>query len=147
MSDKTTTFGQGQTLFRQGEKGGELYFIKAGKVELTVRNDETGVTAVVATIGERSVLGTMSFLEGDPRSATAKCLTEVQAVVVNQAHREKLLKTIPGWFQVLVKDMSQSLRRINAEFTQMKTENALLKKRVDAKAKKDAEEGDANPGI
>jgi CRP-like cAMP-binding protein len=70
-----TTFGNGQQLFRQGEKGGELYFIKSGKVELTVRNDATGESAVVAVVGDKSVLGTMSFLEGDLRSATAKCVT------------------------------------------------------------------------
>lgn len=100
-------------------------------MELTVRNNDTGESAVVAVLGERNVLGTMSFLEGDPRSATAKAITEVKAVVVNQSQREKLLKTVPNWFQVLVKDMSSSLRRINEEFTHLRTENELLKKRCE----------------
>lgn len=124
------TFGQGQTLFRQGEKGGELFFIKEGKVELSVRSDETGQSAVVATVGSKSVLGTMSFLESEPRSATAKCLTEVKAVVINDMQREKLLKTVPSWFAVLVKDLSSSLRRLNEEFAALKAENETLKKRV-----------------
>lgn len=130
-----TVFGQGQTLFRQGEKGGDLYFIKSGKVELTVRDGDTGDAAVVAVIGDKSVLGTMSFLEGDVRSATAKCLTEVHAVVIQEGMREKLLKTVPAWFAVLVKDLSASLRRLNAEFAHMKAENELLKKRLAAKDK------------
>lgn len=136
-----TVFGQGQTLFRQGEKGGELFFIKAGQVELSVRS-ESGEHAVIAVVGEKSVLGTMSFLENDPRSATAKAVTEVKAVVVNQAQREKLLKSIPTWFGVLVKDLSSNLRRTNLEFAQMKAENERLKKRVEALRKKAGESGD-----
>ena len=117
----------------QGEKGGELFFIKTGKVELTVRNEATGESAVVAVVGDKSVLGTMSFLEGDSRSATAKCLSDVKAVVVNQAQRENLLKTVPQWFVVLVKDLTSSLRKLNAEFAHLKAENDTLKKRVAAK--------------
>lgn len=144
MSDqKETTIGQGQTLFRQGEKGGELFFIKSGKVELTVRNEATGESAIVATLGDRNVLGTMSFLEGEPRSATAKALTEVKAVLINQAQRERLLKTVPAWFQVLVKDLSGSLRRLNIEFTTLKAENELLKKRLE-KFKSQAKEEDGD---
>lgn len=127
---KESVFGQGQTLFRQGEKGGELFFIKSGKVEVQVRNEETGATATVATVGDKSVLGTMSFLEGEPRSATAKCLTEVHAVIVNEAQREKLLKTVPNWFSVLVKDLSASLRHLNVEFARLTVENEQLKKRL-----------------
>lgn len=134
------TFGQGQTLFRQGEKGGELFFIKTGKVELSVRGEQ-GDEAVVAVVGEKSVLGTMSFLENDPRSATAKTLSEVKAVVVNQAQREKLLKSVPAWFAVLVKDLSSSLRRLNGEFAQLKAENERLKKRVEALKKKAGDAG------
>ena len=143
MSDQSeTTIGQGQTLFRQGEKGGELFFIKSGKVELTVRND-AGESAVVAVLGTKSVLGTMSFLEGDPRSATAKALTEVKAVVVNEAQRERMLKAMPAWLGVLIKDLSTNLRRINVEYAHLKAENEVLQKRVASYKKKlgDDEEG------
>jgi CRP-like cAMP-binding protein len=125
-----SVFGQGQTLFRQGEKGGDLYFIKTGKVELSVRDNDTGQTAVVAVVGDKNVLGTMSFLEGDERSATAKCLTEVHAVVIQAAKREALLKTVPAWFAILVKDLAATLRRQNLEVTHLKAENETLKKRL-----------------
>ena len=139
------TFGQGQTLFRQGEKGGELYFIKSGRVELSVRNEQ-GEEAVVATAGDKSVLGTMSFLEGEPRSATGTALTEVKTVIVNEAHREKLLKTVPTWFTVLVKDLSSSLRRLNGEVAHLKTENETLKKRIESYKKRLAETDEKKDG-
>jgi CRP/FNR family transcriptional regulator, cyclic AMP receptor protein len=140
LEQKTTAFGSGQTLFRQGEKGGDLYFIKSGKIELSVRNEDTGKEAVLATLGERSVLGTMSFLEGEPRSATAKCVTDVQAIVISQGQRERLLKTIPSWFHVLVKDLSSTVRRLNSQYTDLKSENDKLQKRLNIKEKRDAEE-------
>src|SRR5690606_23533499 len=141
MSDpKETVIEPGGTIFRQGEKGGELYFIKSGKVELIVRNTETGEEAKVAELGDRTVLGTMSFLEGDARSATAIALTQVKAVIVNQEQREKLLKTVPTWFQVLLKDLAASLRKLNSEFAHLKAENEILKKRVELLKKKAAPE-------
>lgn len=135
MADQEVTFGAGQTLFKQGDKGGDLYFIKSGNVELTVRA-ETGESAVVAVLGDRNVLGTMSFLEGETRSATAKCLTEVKAVVVKQVMRERLLETIPKWFFLVVKDLSASLRRLDESYAQVVAENVLLKKRLDSLKKK-----------
>ncbi len=144
MEPKEVTFGAGQTLFRQGDKGGELYFIKEGQVELSVRHEETGAEAVVAVVGERSVLGTMTFLEGEPRSATAKALDTVKCVIVNQIQRERLLNQVPVWFRVLLKDLSGNLRRLNLEFTKLRKDHEDLEKRykvlqskVDASAAKE----------
>ena len=79
VDDKEVTIGEGQVLFRQNEKGGDLYFIKTGTVELSVRDEETGTEAIVATIGDRSVIGTMSF-RGAPRSAATIAKGEVKLV-------------------------------------------------------------------
>jgi CRP-like cAMP-binding protein len=128
---KETVFGMGQELFRQGEKGGELYFIKSGEVELTVRNEETSDEAVVGLKVAREVLGTMSFLDNSLRTATAKAKTEVSAVVVNQAQREKLLTSIPQWAGVLMKDLSGSLKHMNDEFAHLTVENEKLNKRIE----------------
>jgi len=136
---KETVFGKGQELFRQGEKGGDLFFIKSGDVEITVRN-ENGEEAVVGTKSAKQVLGTMSFLECSPRTASAKAKTEVKAVVVNQVQREKLLAAIPQWASVLIKDLTSSLINMNGEFARLNTENEVLKKRVEVLKKKTQEE-------
>jgi len=132
---KPVVFGVGQCLFRQGEKGGELYFIQKGRVEVSVYN-EGGDAAVVAVMEKNTVLGTMSFLEGEPRSATAKALTDVECIVVNEAQREKMLAQVPPWFKVLVKDMSAGLRNLNAKFAELQNSSRLLEKRLEAMLKK-----------
>lgn len=130
VEQRERVFGQGQVLFRQGEKGGDLFFLRSGEVELSVRDSTTGEPAVVAVVAPPSVLGTMTFLEGDARSATGKALTAVKALVVGQEQREELLNTVPDWFKVLVKDLTSNLRRLNVEYARLKTENEDLKKRL-----------------
>ena len=127
--EKVTTYGAGRTLFKQGEKGGELFFIKEGQVSLIVRNAETGDEAEIAVLGPKTVLGTMSFLEGDPRSATAITKTEVKCVKISQIHRDKLLETIPSWFGILLKDLSMNIRRLNGQFLNLDAEHKKLDKR------------------
>ena len=127
---KHSEFGKGDILFKQGSRGGELYFIKEGQVELIVRDQATMAEKVVAQVGENSVLGTMTFLEGEARSATAKCLTPVKAIVVGQIQREKLLAQVPVWFKVLLKDMATNLRHLNEEHVRLMAKHEVLEKRV-----------------
>lgn len=129
-SDKTTAFPKGHILFRQGSKGGELFFILEGTVELSVRDEQSGKETVVAKKGDKSIIGTMSFLENDPRSATAKCTTDVKCIVVNQQQREKLLTQVPEWFKALLKDISASLRKTNDDYVRVAARNEVLERRV-----------------
>lgn len=136
--DQDTIIGVGQTLFKQGEKGGDLYFIKTGEVELSVRDEDTGQEAVVAVVGPKSVIGTMSFLEGEPRSATAKVKSELTCIKVSQVQRDRMLKSIPNWFRILVKDLSSNIRRNNSGFVKLNSDIALLNKKVSARDKQKA---------
>lgn len=137
--DKSQIMGAGRTLFKQGDKGGDLYFILEGQVELTVK-DPAGNEVVVATLGNKSVIGTMSFLEGDPRSATAIAKTEIKYLLISQQQRDKLLQSIPTWVQVLIKDLSKNMRRLNDNFAKIKTDAELIEKRLKVKEKQKAEQ-------
>ena len=141
------TFGAGQVLFKEGEKGGNLFFIKSGQVELSVQDKTTGETVVVSVVGDQSVLGTVTFLESEPRSATAKCLTEVKCVVVTEVQRQKLLDSIPKWFRILVKDLAKNLRRANEKYSEAQKKYELLERRYQVlKRKVEAEEENAEEG-
>ena len=52
-------------LFREGEKGHELYIVASGHI-LVQRGEK-----VIATLGRGEVLGEMAVLDGLPRSADA----------------------------------------------------------------------------
>ena len=96
---KVTTIGQGQTLFKEGAKCDVIYFIKSGQVEISRIDEETGKKIILKTLGPESVVGTMAFLLGLERSATAVCLTEVKCIEIKEAQRDVLLKQIPPWLK------------------------------------------------
>jgi CRP/FNR family transcriptional regulator, cyclic AMP receptor protein len=129
MDPNEKIFDEGKQIFKQGDKGGALFFVKQGQVELTYKDPDNGATAVIGIAEAPAVLGTLSFLEDEPRSASARALTKVTCIVVNQIHRENMLKKIPKWFEALVKDMSATIRRLNREYTHLKTEYDDLDKR------------------
>lgn len=60
----------GETLFSEGEPCKELYFLLTGEVKI-FKKDKNRQYKEIATLGGRSVLGEMGFIERSLRSATA----------------------------------------------------------------------------
>lgn len=139
MSDKVLIMGAGRTLFKQGDKGGDLYFITKGIVELSVRDAESGQDVILATLKDKNVIGTMSFVAGDPRSATAIAKTELEYVVITQGQRDKLLTDVPVWVKVVMKDLAATIRSSNEAYAMLKTEHEKLEKKYELKEKQKKE--------
>jgi CRP/FNR family cyclic AMP-dependent transcriptional regulator len=80
------TAAKGSTLFREGEPGDVLLVVLDGKVEVTKRE------ATLATLEAGSVLGEMSLLGGDTRSATAIAATDVKYLAIPHGPFQRLLE-------------------------------------------------------
>lgn len=65
----TVGFGDGQTIFRQGEASDKFYIIRSGQVVLT--REVNGATTEIGKAGPGEVIGEMGVLQNLPRSATA----------------------------------------------------------------------------
>lgn len=61
----------GDVLFRQGDPGASLMIVLEGRLVASVRT-EAGAEEEVATLGPGEVVGEMSFIDAEPRSATVK---------------------------------------------------------------------------
>ena len=61
-------YGQGETVFRQGEAGDCCYVVLAGQLEGRIAHRETGATTTFA-VGPGAVVGEMSLMTGLPRMA------------------------------------------------------------------------------
>src|SRR5437867_2152135 len=61
------------TLFSQGEEADSIYFIRAGRVQLTVVSPQ-GKSAVLATTGHRDFLGEECLVGDSRRTSTATSL-------------------------------------------------------------------------
>lgn len=63
----------GDTLFRQGDRGGSLMIVLEGRLVASVRTDPGGDPAtdeVIAQLGPGEVVGEIAFVDAEPRSAT-----------------------------------------------------------------------------
>lgn len=59
--------GEGQVLFEKNDPGTCMYFIVQGKINIHDGDH------LLATLGENDIVGELSILDAEPRSATATC--------------------------------------------------------------------------
>ncbi len=65
---------EGQTLFREGEAGNELYILAEGKVAISIRLPD-GTEQQIAQFAPGDFFGEMSIFDNAPRSATCQALS------------------------------------------------------------------------
>jgi CRP-like cAMP-binding protein len=70
-----------QVLFREGDPGGAVFAMRAGRVKVSVHTPE-GREILLAVKEPGELLGELSAIDGRPRSATATALELVDAVVL-----------------------------------------------------------------
>lgn len=70
-------FKKGQDVFIEGDTGDSFYQIIEGSVSI-IKNDDKDASHEIAVLRENEILGEMALLSDFPRSATAKCLADVQ---------------------------------------------------------------------
>lgn len=74
---ETVQFDENQTIFHEGDEGDGLYVVAEGTVRVT-RKSEAG-DQEIATIGAGDVVGEMSLVTDNPRSATVQTESHVRA--------------------------------------------------------------------
>ncbi|MCS6770974.1 MAG: YihY/virulence factor BrkB family protein [Kiritimatiellae bacterium] len=98
----------GTVLFREGEPGHDMYFVRSGAVRLT----RGGVELKLVRAGD--YFGEMSMLLGAPRSATAEVAEpETELVVIASEHLETILRENPAAVRRLLTDMAVRLQEMN----------------------------------
>lgn len=83
-------FGPEQIIFEQGDYGEEMYIIKRGRVGV-VRD-----FSVIAELADHAFFGEMALVSEEPRNATIKAITEVEALVLKKDDFRQLLETKPS---------------------------------------------------
>ena len=75
---ETVEFDAGQTIFEEGEEGNGLYVVAEGTVKVSRKSDNGG-DVEIATVGPGDVVGEMSLVTDNPRSATVRTESPVRA--------------------------------------------------------------------
>lgn len=112
MSDALfTRFGReylaGEVLFREGEKGEEMFVIQAGVVQILKRVGEE--ERPLATLGRGEFVGEMAILNDRPRTATAVVLEDARCLVIDAETLEQMISNSSEIAVRLVKKLARRL--------------------------------------
>jgi CRP/FNR family transcriptional regulator/CRP/FNR family cyclic AMP-dependent transcriptional regulator len=97
----------GTVLTRQGAAGGLAFVIASGRAEVTRDG------ARLATLGPGAVVGELSLIDGQPRSATVKALTDLEVLEIDGRDLNKLIKKVPTVVRKLLESMAGRLREVD----------------------------------
>jgi CRP-like cAMP-binding protein len=102
----------GDFLLHEGAESTEMYYLQSGTLAVLKRKGEA--VQQIGTIISGELVGEMSFLDKEPRSASVKALTECILVVVPLDKLEATLDAQPKWFTALLHTLTDRLRKANA---------------------------------
>jgi hypothetical protein len=104
-------FGQGETIFTQGDEGRHVYVIKDGNVEV-VRTKPGGLSEVLKVLGPGDHFGDMALLGKAPRNATIRTVTPVRVFKMSANSFAALYTTLPGVREQFTKVMESRLEEL-----------------------------------
>jgi len=109
------TFAANQPIFRQGDPGDGIYFVKAGQVQIAT-TVSTGESKELTKIAPGDLFGEMAVLDSDPRSASATADKTTTVYFISREELLKLLERIPRLSSALVREISRRMRTFNDKY-------------------------------
>ncbi len=103
----TLSFKAGDTIFREGDPGHELFVIKHGQVEVLTGN------RLLETLGDNEIFGEMALIDDQPRSATVVAKTDVVVAPVGEKQYLFLVRHTPFFALRVMRVLAERLRRQN----------------------------------
>jgi CRP-like cAMP-binding protein len=101
-------YPKGKVLFREGERGKEMFVIQAGKVTISkkVRDVETNL----AVLGPGEFFGEMAIISNKPRNATATISEEAKVLAIDHKTFEAMIR---GNAEIAVRMIKQLAERLS----------------------------------
>jgi CRP-like cAMP-binding protein len=101
----------GTVLFREGDRGEEMFILQAGRVKISKRI--RGVEKTLATLDKGEFFGEMAILNDKPRSATAETIEDCDMLVIDRKTFEALIRGNAEIAVRFIKRLADRLRETN----------------------------------
>ncbi len=88
---KIKDFSKGDIILKQNDEGNSAFIIEKGRVEILIEKDN-GLVQSLGTRGEGAIIGEMSLIDGEPRTATIKALENSTLLEITRNEFERRLK-------------------------------------------------------
>lgn len=85
----------GSELFHKGAPADGIWLLESGSVSILAGGDNDGAASRLATFGPGQFVGEMGYIDGKPRSATARADTPVRAMLLDKQALEALIEQRP----------------------------------------------------
>lgn len=103
------SFPAGTVLTREGQAGGLAYVIERGSCEV-LRGGRR-----VACLGPGEVVGELSLLDGGPRTATVRVVTDADVLEISHRDLRCLLREAPGLRRSLLQALAGRIREVDGQ--------------------------------
>ena len=114
-------FGVGDTIVREGQSGGSMYFIRSGTVVVRRKRGERSQRNL-AELSGGAYFGEMSLLTGEPRSASVVAKTDTIALMIPKAALSPLLEARPELVERFAK-LVEERRKVHDDPTEFELES------------------------
>ena len=94
------TFKAGEIILKQGEAGDCAYIIEEGQVEILIQRSD-GVSQVISTRGEGTIIGEMAIVDAAPRVATVRALKDCKMLEITREDFAQRLKSSDPVIQMI----------------------------------------------
>jgi hypothetical protein len=118
----TRHYVKGESIFRKGDVGAELYVVLEGEVRIHLDHDGHEVT--LAKHGPSKVVGEMSVFDDQPRSASAQAVENTTVRVLRRDRMQAIVHEHPEVLLEFVKNLSQRLRVMNEQLQSASADDA-----------------------
>lgn len=99
-------------LLREGELSHSMYLLQEGQMIVTRKNGENDV--ILGHIQSGELVGELSFLDNQPRSATVRAVTACKLVQIPLKTIQDIYLSQPAWLEVFIKTMVVRIREADA---------------------------------
>ena len=102
-------FAADETIFQFGDPGDAMYVLRSGEVELSVKT-KTGEQMFLERPVAGDFFGEISLLDEGPRTATARCVKDVEAIEIDRGDLDELFRLKPAAAMDLLAATGRRLR-------------------------------------
>jgi CRP/FNR family cyclic AMP-dependent transcriptional regulator len=105
-------FPKNKTIVEEGMPGDYMYVVREGRVKVTKLSGD-GREKILEMLGEGSFFGELSLLDGAPRSASVKALSDTRILALSRSDFLGLLHRSPDLAMAVIQELTARLRQMD----------------------------------
>ena len=117
-------YDPGEIIFKSGDRGGEAYVIKSGKVGIKVPGSQKSITT-----GPGQIIGEMAVISDMERMATASAIDETVVVALSRRAMQRMMDSVDMEMRTIIEFLVDYIRD-SAEGAQVDHEEARRNRRI-----------------